>query len=155
MRRPEKLKPAKFKTYLKIFCILLSLIWIAGCIFGKLIVDEHWLAYEVFGFDYNLTGEVISNDDLWFSTKREAGVAGLFLIWFPFFLISMMLGDKRTLETLESGKNKTNLKIFFIVLSVVWVALCILGKQLVEGYSWIYEVFGFQYNYSIRKILFE
>ena len=118
MGRLEKLKSAKFKTYLKILCILLSLIWIAGCIFGKLIVDEHWLGYEVFGFFYLLTEE--TNDflfnDLWFSTKREAGVVGLFLIWCPFFIISIMLGDKKTLETLESGKNKTNLKILFIVL---------------------------------------
>jgi antitoxin component YwqK of YwqJK toxin-antitoxin module len=150
MGRLETLKSAKFKIYLKIFCILLSLVWIAGCIFWELIVDDQWLGYEVFGFFYLLNEE--TNDflfnNLWFSSKWEAGIVGLFLIWFPFFLISMMLGDKRTLETLESGKNKTNLKIFFIVLSVVWVAVCILGKPYLDGYSWIYEVFGFQYNYS-------
>jgi antitoxin component YwqK of YwqJK toxin-antitoxin module len=146
--KPEILKFAKFKTYLKIFCILLSLIWIAGCIFGELLLDEHWLGYEVFGFYYNLTEEShdFLSDNLWFSSKWDAGIVGFLSIWFPFFLISMMSADNRTLEKLRSINFKKHLKIFCVYLSVVCIAGIIFGEILDDENGYVYKVFGFYYN---------
>jgi hypothetical protein len=78
------LKSAKFKKYLKIFCVFLSVIWIAGCVFGTVIAEEHGYLYEVFGFYYNFTED-------WFSSKLEAEILGLMMIWIPYFFVSISI----------------------------------------------------------------
>jgi antitoxin component YwqK of YwqJK toxin-antitoxin module len=107
MKKPQ-LKSVKIKTYLIFFCVFLSVVWIAGCVFGKLLVDEHSYAYEVFGFNYNLTEEVINDGDLWFSSKLEAGILGLIMIWFSYLFIRVgIISDDSFINKLE-GKLETS-----------------------------------------------